>query len=616
MMRQMREATKPIMLFTAAAFVALMVFQWGMDVTGRSSGSRGEIGKVNGTPITYNDYMSTYRNLYNQAQKSQESPITDEQNKQLEDAAFNQEVNQVLIHQELKRRGITVTNQEIEQAAKYEPPPDLRQQFTDSSGHFDLKAWQTALSEAPQDQLLLLESYYRDVIPRGKLLRQVSSGIFPSDAQLWNSWKDQHEQVEIRYVPFDPATRYPDDSVPVSDAEIQAYYQAHQDSFKVPAKASIKAVVLSKTPTPADTAAARKKAEDILQQLRHGADFATLAKKESSDSASAVRGGELGVVHKGQAVGPFDSAMFAAPVGRVVGPVETGYGFHVMEVEKRWGRDSADVRHILVPIVRTDSSEMNLLNEADSLETLGGKMSLDRAASALGLHVETATLTSTFPFLQGAGQVGEGSDWVFNTASPGDVSQVFENKQAFYELELESRSPAGILPLAEARSTIVSRLRFQKKMALAQAEAKKVVDKVAAGEPLVKVASAMKLQVRHAGPFSRDDYVPGIGRENKAIGAAFGLEPGQVSGVISTKSNVFVIEDVNRIPADSTAWVDQKAQQRKTYITNEQQQRLQEWIKALRASATIVDNRDKVLHPVGDTTNAKPEAPQPGMPGA
>jgi hypothetical protein len=48
MMRQMREATKPIMIFTAATFVALMVFQWGMDITGRSSGGVGEIGSVNG----------------------------------------------------------------------------------------------------------------------------------------------------------------------------------------------------------------------------------------------------------------------------------------------------------------------------------------------------------------------------------------------------------------------------------------------------------------------------------------------------------------------------------------------------------------------------------------
>ena len=184
MMRQMREATKPIMLFTAAAFVALMVFQWGMDITGISSGGLGEIGRVNGTPVTYDAYMASYRNLYDQIQRSQEEPVTSQQNKEIEDAAFDEVVNQILIFQELDRRGITVTAEEIQQAAQFSPPADLRPQFTSETGQFDVQGYQAFLAQLPQDQLLLLEAYYRDVIPRGKLLRQVSSGIFLSDADL------------------------------------------------------------------------------------------------------------------------------------------------------------------------------------------------------------------------------------------------------------------------------------------------------------------------------------------------------------------------------------------------------------------------------------------------
>ena len=47
MMRQMREFTKPLILLALLAFVALMIFQWGMDITGRSGGSLGEIGSYN-----------------------------------------------------------------------------------------------------------------------------------------------------------------------------------------------------------------------------------------------------------------------------------------------------------------------------------------------------------------------------------------------------------------------------------------------------------------------------------------------------------------------------------------------------------------------------------------
>jgi peptidyl-prolyl cis-trans isomerase D len=261
MMRQMREATKPIMLVTAGAFVALMVFQWGMDITGRSSGGAHQLGSVNGTPVTYDAYMADYRNLYDQAQHSQQQPISSEQNKQIEDRAWNDVVTQLLIQQELDRRGIQVTNQEIKEAAEYSPPAELRPSFTDSAGQFDLQAYQRWLSQASQEQLLALEAYYRDVIPRGKLLRQVTSGIFLSDAELWQMWRDQHEAVEIQYVPFNPATHYPDSLFTVSDQEVQTYYSEHQDQFQVPARATVKAVVINKAPTRADTAAALAKAQ-------------------------------------------------------------------------------------------------------------------------------------------------------------------------------------------------------------------------------------------------------------------------------------------------------------------------------------------------------------------
>lgn len=602
MMRQMREATKPIMIVTAAAFVALMVFEWGMDITGRSSGGVGEIGSVNGDPVTYDDYMAAYRNLYDQAQQSQEEPLTSQQNKQLEDAAFDEVVNQLLIRQELERRGITVTDSEISAAAQYLPPPDVRPQFTDSLGQFDFQGYQALLAQLPQDQLLLLEAYYRDAIPRGKLLRQVASGIYLTDAQLWQQYRDQSETVEVQYIPLDPATRYPDTDVQVEQAEIEAYYRDHQDEFEMPARAMVKAVVLEKTPSAADSAAALERVRRVRQEILDGADFAAVARRESSDSVSAAAGGSLGTFAKGMMVPAFDSAVFAAPVGRVGDPLQTTFGWHVFEVQQRWATDSAQARHILIPIERTDSSEVHLLTLADSLEEMALSRSLDEAAAALGLSTTTTELTGTFPFLAGAGQVGEGADWAMEDAAPGDVSPVFESPQAFYALELISAEPAGVLPLAEAGPAIESQLRFQKKLAKAKEEGAQVAARIKAGEAFANVAAALGLEVRPAGPFTRNDFVPGMGRQNAAIGAAFALQPGQVSDAVATPANVFVIQSVGRAPADSLAWAAQKGEQRRGMMSVLQQQRLQEWIEALRAAAKIVDRREQVLRPASDTT--------------
>jgi hypothetical protein len=260
MMRQMREATKPIMLLAAVAFLLLMIFEWGMDITGRSGGGMGEIGSVNRDPVMYEQYMAAYRQIYEQVQAQQEEMIGTAQNAEIEDRAFEEIVTQILISQELERRGITVTSQEISEAAQFSPPDYLRPQFMDQSGNFDLAAYQSFLATLPPEQLLILEAYYRDVIPRSKLLRQIGAGIWLSDAQLWQQWKDQNQLAEIRYVPLNPATRYEDSEFTIPAGEIRDYYRTHEEEFEVPARATVRFTVLDKTPTAADSAATRERA--------------------------------------------------------------------------------------------------------------------------------------------------------------------------------------------------------------------------------------------------------------------------------------------------------------------------------------------------------------------
>ncbi len=158
MMRQMRENTKWIMLVTAMAFVGLMVFQWGMDITGRSGLSIGEIGSVNGTPVSYNAFNQTYRSLFDQVQASQEDPVTSQQISDIEDAAWNEVVNQVLIQQELRRRGIVVTNEELLTAARFSPPPEFQTSPAfQTDGVFDIQKYQAFLASHTIDDLILLQ---------------------------------------------------------------------------------------------------------------------------------------------------------------------------------------------------------------------------------------------------------------------------------------------------------------------------------------------------------------------------------------------------------------------------------------------------------------------------
>jgi len=99
MMRQMRDNMKWIMGLTAVTFVGLMVFGWGMDITGRTGtdATGGELGRVNGDPITYEQWQSVYRNLYETRQRQTNAPVNAAVNKAIEEDAWNQIVMQLLI---------------------------------------------------------------------------------------------------------------------------------------------------------------------------------------------------------------------------------------------------------------------------------------------------------------------------------------------------------------------------------------------------------------------------------------------------------------------------------------------------------------------------------------
>ena len=169
-----------------------------------------------------------------------------------------------------------------------------------------------------------------------------------------------------------------------TDRAISAYYRENREDFRVPARASVKVVVIDKAPRAADSTAARERASELRQLILDGADFAEIATRESSDASTAPLGGDLGTFERGRMVPEFDTAVFEEPVGSLTEPVQTQFGFHVIEILDRTA-DSATARHILVPVELTDQSELELFSLADSLETLVEDRSLRRGRRGAGV---------------------------------------------------------------------------------------------------------------------------------------------------------------------------------------------------------------------------------------
>ena len=594
MMRQMRENTKWIMLVTATAFVGLMVFQWGMDITGQGGLTIGEIGSVNGRPVEYDKYNNTYSSLLNQIQVSQEDPITSQQIRDIEDAAWDEVVTQLLIEQELERRGILMTDEELLTAARFSPPPAYQNEplfLTD--GFFDIQKYQAFLASPTIDDVTLfqLEAYYRDVIPRSKLMRQVSSDIYFTDAAVWDEYRNRNEMISVRYLALNPAQRVADSDVAVTAQEVEDYYDDHEEEFALPAQATVRAVIIDKAPTPEDTLAMGELAAELRQEIMDGADFEDVLVRPGVGTGS----GDLGWFTRGLMPESFSDVAFAATVGEITEPVRTPFGYHLIEVQDQT-EDSVQARHIVIPFVRTEESELALYTLADSLEALGESRTIADAALTLTLAVETAYLSTEFAFVAGAGQVGEGADWAFEEALVGDVSPVLETRQAFYMLELVARREAGAISLADATGSIEQTVRAAKKVEKAKDEGEEIVAQVRAGADLADIAEQKSLEIQMAGPYARVDFVPGIGRLNAAVGAGFGLNIGDVSGAVAANNNVFIIELNEYFAPDSTVFEAERLLLRDEMLGLAQQTRLQEWIQGLRDVARIIDKRDEVLN--------------------
>lgn len=598
MMRQMRDNMKAIMLVTAIAFVGLMVFGWGMDITGRSSAaaSGGELGRVNGEPITYEEWNIVYRNLYEaQSQRQPGQPLTAGVVRQIEEAAWDQVVTQKLISQELKRRNIEVTESELRQAARFAPPPEFQSNpMFQTDGQFDPGKYAAFLASPQVDNqmLLQLEAYYREIIPRSKLFYQVTSGTYIPDSELWRIYRDARETVTIKFVAIDPTQVVSDAAVQVSQREIKDYYDEHREDFKRPATARIRYVTVNRAPSAADSARALERAQRVRQAALK--DFAQAASTESADSASRVQGGALGKIRRGQTVPAFELAVFSLPLNQVSEPILSQFGYHIIKVTSRT-ENEAEASHILIPIEMDQEAEERLLDYADSLETMGENMSLTEVARIMNLRVRDGEINDAAPFLAPVGQADEVAQWAFReNPEIGEVSPVFEAPTVYYMAELVSRTDEGIPELKQVAGEIERYLKTQKKIELAKPKARAVLDRIRNGQSFDAAAAAEKLGVQTAGPFTRLEFVPGMGRANAAVGTAFGMQPGQVSDIVVAENMLFLIQLQGKQAADRAQFDAQKAQLREQTTPALAEQRWNLFLTSLREEAKIIDNRAAV----------------------
>jgi peptidyl-prolyl cis-trans isomerase D len=221
--------------------------------------------------------------------------------REIDDAAFDQVVNDILICAGAASPRHPGSNAEIQQAALWSPHPDLMQnELFMTDGRFDISKYQAFLnSPAANEELLLqLEQYYRDDDPPEQADAAGIRGCLGVGRRALADVARPQRDRDGRLRALNISQLVPGD-VEVTDREVRSFYDANREQFRRTATARVNLAFIPKAPTAADTAAAMQRARSIRAEIEGGADFAEVAQRESADPGSAQQGGDLGTFGRG-----------------------------------------------------------------------------------------------------------------------------------------------------------------------------------------------------------------------------------------------------------------------------------------------------------------------------
>jgi parvulin-like peptidyl-prolyl isomerase len=592
MLRTMRANAKWIFYILAIAFIAWLGLSQVLGVLG---GNPNVVLKVNSREFPVTEFQQRVQIASEQyRQQNGNAPVSREEDEQIKDQVVNQMIQDALLDQEYRRLGIRASDDEIIDMARNSPPPEvMRDPQFQTDSQFDLRKWQQFLaSTSDRNVLAQIEAIYRQQIPRIKLAQYLTSDVYVSDAKLWRIYKDQHDSVQVAAIAVSPYQVV--DTTRVSDAEISDYVNKHADDFKQPGVAYVRYLVVPRIPSAADSAEARAHVARVRAALARGAKFEDVAKRESSDSGSGQRGGDLGWVKKkdNAFVEPFMRAVRALKPGQLSAPVESQFGYHLIRIDQAQG-DSVKVRHILIPIALQGDHLDQVEARADTLERLAAEHAdptvLDSTAKRMGLKVSPEIqVVERQPLTLGESRIPDVSVWAFD-APPGETSPVIDAPSGYYVFRVDSLTPAGVPPLSQIRTQVTGLLRLERQKKLARERADSLANALRTGD-FTAIAKAHGFQIQRFS-FTRIRPPSYLAGEPYAVGVAFGLRPGERSGVVDGQNGYFILESLGRKLADSTAWAAQKETQRSQFRQAADQARIQQYMEGVRARAKIVDRR-------------------------
>jgi len=695
LLTSIRERMTTIFAVFAGIFVVYIVLDWGMDITGRKNANRSaesqNVGSVNGTGISFREFSeAVQQNVDNQRAQTGTEP-TEQEMTQIREQVWSNFVTNQLYRDEISRLDLTVSDQEIVDAVKGgNPPAFLRSQFTDSTGTFNRPAYDAAISDPRNRQVMIqLETAIRDQQLQQKLRSIVETGVTVTEGEMEQKFRDDNIDYSASYLYLEPNALVPDSAVTVGEKDMREYYEKHLADYRVEPTRKIKFVRFNLGPsaddsayvlkdledvkaraaagadfnelatsissTPAtdaffahgeldpqketavfgakagdiigpllerdgyhltkveefregkntavhaehvlikieggDSAAALTRARDVLKRARAGESIGDLAAQFSDEPGAAARRGDLGWFGKGRMVKPFEDPVFAARPGQILGPIKTQFGYHVIRVIARDSRE-VKIRDIHVPIEMSPKTQSDISQKAQDFAYFARENGFEKEA-----ELNKWTPVESQAFTRDGAVPGLGAHPALNRFAfekdPGEISEPISVDNGYAVCMVTEAKDGGVRPLDEVKASIETLVRREKKIARVMEMASAALQKLKQGDSLGTIAPEFpNARVQVIRDMKMTAASGRVGRDPVFAGALEALSPGQTSKPLAGLRGVFIIKLLNRTEFDTAAYLAQKPSILNELLSQKRAQYFSEWTTALRASATIVDDRD------------------------
>ncbi|MGC1370997.1 MAG: peptidylprolyl isomerase, partial [Candidatus Sulfotelmatobacter sp.] len=386
---------------------------------------------------------------------------------------------------------------------------------------------------------------------------EIKKGLHPTTEEL-KAFYESHQRTYANSIPEKRKVKYAvidtskiENGVQITQQELQAYYDQHRDQYRVPEQVKVSHILI-KTPLPGPdgkvdekgVAEAQARAEDLLKQLKAGANFEDLAKKYSEDPGSAKEGGSLGWIGRGRTVPEFEKAAFSLPIGKISDLVKSSYGFHIIRVDAKQEahmKTLDEVRGDIEPILKQQKAQQTAQNDADNLLQAAQKQSLDAAAAAQHVPLVTSDFFSRKDVVPGLGPSPQFMDAVF-TDTQNSPPEMSSTSQGFAVFQLVAVKPQSTPTFDEIHSKVEEDFKTERSSVLLRQKTQELSDRAKAEHDLKKAAKELGATMKTSDFVLPDGQVPDIGSMTGQASVAFTMKPGEISGPIESGSNGVVLD--------------------------------------------------------------------------